>query len=393
MDLNYSQEETKFREEVHHWLKINLPEDIRQKVIGYQELNKEDYQRWHKILAAKGWSVPHWPVEWGGTGWDMTQRYIYDEEFALAGAPRLPPFGPAMCAPVLLKFGTATQKEQFLPRIREGDDFWVQGYSEPGAGSDLAAVKTRAERVGDHYVINGQKIWTTLGQHGDWIFCLVRTDPNAEKRQEGISFILMDMNTPGITVCPLILMDGGHEVNEIFFDNVKVPVQNLVFEENKGWTVAKYLLGHERMGSGSVGASRRELAALRALAQRELKNGKPLIEDLRFKDKISRIEIELDALEITSMRFLDQMRRTGQAPGADVSMLKIRGTEVQQMITELAMQAAGPNAQPFMSVSKGVIDPFISRLAPRYFNFRKASIYAGSNEIQRNIIAKMTLGL
>ena len=393
MDLNYSQEETKFREEVHHWLKINLPEDIRQKVIGYQELSKEDYQRWHKILAAKGWSVPHWPVEWGGTGWDMTQRYIYDEEFALAGAPRLPPFGPAMCAPVLLKFGTSAQKEQFLPRIREGDDFWVQGYSEPGAGSDLAAVKTRAERVGDHYVINGQKIWTTLGQHGDWIFCLVRTDPNAEKRQEGISFILMNMNTPGITVRPLILMDGGHEVNEIFFDNVKVPVQNLVFEENKGWTVAKYLLGHERMGSGSVGASRRELAALRTLAQRELKNGKPLIEDLRFKDKISRVEIELDALEITSMRFLDQMRRTGQAPGADVSMLKIRGTEVQQMITELAMQAAGPNAQPFVSVSNGFVDPFTSRLAPRYFNFRKASIYAGSNEIQRNIIAKMSLGL
>ena len=393
MDLNYSQEETKFREEVHHWLKINLPEDIRQKVIGYQELTKEDYQRWHKILAAKGWSVPHWPVEWGGTGWDMTQRYIYDEEFALAGAPRLPPFGPAMCAPVLLKFGTAVQKEQFLPRIRAGDDFWVQGYSEPGAGSDLAAVKTRAERVGDHYVINGQKIWTTLGQYGDWIFCLVRTDSQAEKRQEGISFILMDMKTPGITVRPLILMDGGHEVNEIFFDNVKVPVQNLVFEENKGWTVAKYLLGHERMGSGSVGASRRELATLRALAKREHKNGKPLIEDARFKDKISRVEIELAALEITSMRFLDQMRRTGQAPGADVSMLKIRGTEVQQMITELAMQAAGPNAQPFKAVAHGSIDLFTSRLAPRYFNYRKASIYAGSNEIQRNIIAKMTLGL
>ncbi len=393
MDLNYSQEETKFREEVHHWLKINLPEDIRQKVIGYHELTKEDYQCWHKILAAKGWSVPHWPVEWGGTGWDMTQRYIYDEEFALAGAPRLPPFGPAMCAPVLLKFGTAVQKEQFLPRIRAGDDFWVQGYSEPGAGSDLAAVKTRAERVGDHYVINGQKIWTTLGQYGDWIFCLVRTDSQAEKRQEGISFILMDMKTPGITVRPLILMDGGHEVNEIFFDNVKVPVQNLVFEENKGWTVAKYLLGHERMGSGSVGASRRELATLRALAKREHKNGKPLIEDARFKDKISRVEIELAALEITSMRFLDQMRRTGQAPGADVSMLKIRGTEVQQMITELAMQAAGPNAQPFKAVAHGSIDLFTSRLAPRYFNYRKASIYAGSNEIQRNIIAKMTLGL
>ena len=393
MDLNYSNEETNFRKEVHDWLETHLPDDIRQKVIGYQELSKEDYQRWHKILAAKGWSVPHWPVEWGGTGWDMTQRYIYDEEFALAGAPRLPPFGPAMCAPVLLKFGTSAQKEQFLPRIREGDDFWVQGYSEPGAGSDLAAVKTRAERVGDHYVINGQKIWTTLGQYGDWIFCLVRTDPHAEKRQEGISFILMDMKTPGITVRPLILMDGGHEVNEIFFDNVKVPAQNLVYEENKGWTVAKYLLGHERMGSGSVGASRRELAALRALAHREQKNGKPLIEELRFKDKISRIEIELDALEITSMRFLDQMRRTGQSPGADVSMLKIRGTEIQQMITELAMQAAGPQAQPFKAVLDGAIDPFTSRLAPRYFNFRKASIYAGSNEIQRNIIAKMSLGL
>ena len=313
-----------------------------------------------------------------GTGWDITQRYIYDEEFALAGAPGLPPFGPAMCASVLLKFGTPTQKDQFLPRIREGDDFWVQGYSEPGAGSDLAAVKTRAERQGDHYVVNGQKIWTTLGHYGDWIFCLVRTDSQAEKRQEGISFILMD---------------GGHEVNEIFFDNVKVPVQNLVFEENKGWTVAKYLLGHERMGSGSVGASRRELATLRALAKRELKNGKPLLDDVRFKDKLSRVEVELDALEITSMRFLDKMRRTGQPPGADVSMLKIRGTEVQQMITELAMQAAGPHAQPFKAVDNGAIDHFTSRLAPRYFNFRKASIYAGSNEIQRNIIAKMTLGL
>jgi len=393
MDLSYSSEELSFRNEVRDWIAANLPADLREKVQSYRPLSKEDYLRWHKILAAKGWSVPHWPVEWGGTGWDITQRYIYDEEFALAGAPGLPPFGPAMCASVLLKFGTPTQKEQFLPRIRDGDDFWVQGYSEPGAGSDLAAVKTRAERQGDHYVVNGQKIWTTLGHYGDWIFCLVRTDSQAEKRQEGISFILMDMKTPGITVRPLILMDGGHEVNEIFFDNVKVPIQNLVFEENKGWTVAKYLLGHERMGSGSVGASRRELAALRALAKRELKNGKPLLEDVRFKDKLSRVEVELDALEITSMRFLDKMRRTGQPPGADVSMLKIRGTEVQQMITELAMQAAGPHAQPFKAVDHGAIDHFTSRLAPRYFNFRKASIYAGSNEIQRNIIAKMTLGL
>jgi alkylation response protein AidB-like acyl-CoA dehydrogenase len=393
MDLSYSPEEQAFRKEVRDWLAANLPQDIRDKVVGYQHLSKDDITRWHKILAAKGWSVPHWPTEWGGTGWNITQRYIYEEEFGLVGAPGLPPFGPAMCASVLHKFGSPEQKTRFLPRIREGDDFWVQGYSEPGAGSDLAALKTRAERKGDHYVVNGQKIWTTLGHYGDWIFCLVRTNPQAEKRQEGISFLLMDMKTPGITVRPLILMDGGHEVNEIFFDEVKVPVENLIFEENKGWTVAKYLLGHERMNSGNVGGSKREMAALRALAAREMKNGKPLLEDPRFSDRLARTEIELEALEITAMRFLDKMRRSGQPPGADVSMLKIRGTEVQQSITELMMQAAGPMAQPFKAVDSGAIDYFTSRLAPRYFNYRKASIYAGSNEIQRNIIAKMTLGL
>ena len=393
MDLSYSTEELAFRNGVRGWLAENLPADIRDKVVGYHGLSKDDFIRWHKILAAKGWAVPHWPVEWGGTGWDITQRYIYDEEFGLAGAPGLPPFGPAMCASVLHRFGTPEQKARFLPRIREGDDFWVQGYSEPGAGSDLAALKCRADRDGDHYVVNGQKIWTTLGHYGDWIFCLVRTNPAAEKRQEGISFLLIDMATPGITVRPLILMDGGHEVNEIFFDNVSVPVENLVFEENKGWTVAKYLLGHERMGSGNVGASKRELAALKALAAREQKGGKPLMQDPRFRDKLTRVEVELDALEITSMRFLDKMRRTGQPPGADVSMLKIRGTEVQQMITELMMVAVGPLAQPFKAVDSGAIDHFTSRLAPRYFNYRKASIYAGSNEIQRNIIAKMSLGL
>jgi alkylation response protein AidB-like acyl-CoA dehydrogenase len=393
MDLNYSSEELAFRDEVRGWLEANLPADIRAKVVGYHGLSKEEYLRWHQILAAKGWSVPHWPVEWGGTGWDITQRYLFDEQFGLSGAPGLPPFGPSMCASVLLRFGTPEQKARFLPRIRDGIDFWVQGYSEPGAGSDLAALKTRAVRDGAHYRVTGQKIWTTLGQYGDWIFCLVRTDTTAEKRQEGISFLLMDMATPGITVRPLILMDGGHEVNEIFFDDVKVPVENLVYDENKGWTVAKYLLGHERMGSGSVGSSRRELAALKDLAGRERKAGKPLMDDPRFRDKLTRTEIELDALELTSMRFLDKMRRTSQPPGADASMMKIRGTEIQQMITELMMQAVGPMAQPFKAVDHGAIDHFTSRLAPRYFNYRKASIYAGSNEIQRNIIAKMTLGL
>ena len=395
MDLSYSAEELAFRNEVRDWLAAHLPDDIRDKVTGYRSLLKEDYIRWHKILAAQGWSVPHWPVETGGTGWNITQRYIFDEEFAAVGAPSLPPFGPAMCASVLHRFGTPEQKARFLPRIREGDDFWVQGYSEPGAGSDLASLKCRADKAssGDHYLVNGQKIWTTLGHYGDWIFCLVRTDATAEKRQDGISFLLIDMKTPGITVRPLILMDGGHEVNEVFFDNVQVPLENLVFEENRGWTVAKYLLGHERMGSGAVGASKRELAALRKLAGRELKNGQPLLQDVRFRDKLSRVEIELTALELTSMRYLDKMRRSGQPPGADVSMLKIRGTEVQQMITELMMQAVGPMAQPFKAVDSGAIDHFTSRLAPRYFNYRKASIYAGSNEIQRNIIAKMTLGL
>ncbi len=392
MDLNYSAEEQAFRQEVRSWLAANLPADIRDKVTGYRELSKDDHLRWHRILAAKGWAVPHWPVEWGGTGWDITRRYIFQEEFGLAGAPALPAFGPNMCASVLLRFGTDAQKQRFLPRIRDGLDFWVQGYSEPGSGSDLASLKTRAEKRGDHYVVNGQKIWTTLGHYGDWIFCLVRTDPQA-KKQEGISFLLIDMATPGITVRPLILMDGGHEDNEVFFDEVKVPAENLVFEENQGWTVAKYLLGHERMGSGNVGGSKRELAALKALAAREQKNGRPLLDDPRFRDRLSRVEIELEALELTSMRFLDRMRRSGQPPGADVSMLKIRGSELQQAITELMMQAVGPQAQPFVAVDGGAVDPLASRLAPRYANYRKTSIYAGSNEIQRNIIAKATLGL
>ncbi|MFN5512531.1 MAG: acyl-CoA dehydrogenase family protein [Burkholderiales bacterium] len=393
MDLTYSPDELAFRDEVRGWLKANLPNEIRDKVVQYQHLAKEDLMRWHRILAAKGWSVPHWPQEWGGTGWDITQRYIFNEEFGLAGAPNIPNFGPHMCASVLMKFGTEEQKKRFLPNIRDGVDFWVQGYSEPGSGSDLASLKTRAERQGDHYLVNGQKIWTTLGHYGDWIFCLVRTDPNARIRQEGISFLLIDMKTPGITVRPLILMDGGHEVNEVFFEDVKVPVENLIFEENKGWTVAKYLLGHERMGSGNVGASKRELASLKALAAAEQKNGKPLMEDPRFRDRLTRVEVELQALELTSMRFLDKMRRTGQPPGADVSMLKLQGSQIQQWITELMMQALGPDAQPFMALDEGAVDGYRSRMAPRYFNYRKTSIYAGSNEIQRNIIAKASLGL
>jgi alkylation response protein AidB-like acyl-CoA dehydrogenase len=394
MDLSYAPEDLAFRDEVQAWLGAELPADLRAKVLSYQELSKAELTRWHKILAAKGWLAPSWPLDWGGCDWNVTQRYIFEEECALAGAPGIAPFGPTMCASVLHKFGTPQQKQRFLPRIYNGDDFWVQGYSEPGSGSDLASLKCRADRKDDHYVVTGQKIWTTLGHYGDWIFCLVRTDFAAEKRQEGISFLLIDMATPGITVRPLILLDEGHEVNEVFFDNVKVPVENLVHEENKGWTVAKYLLGHERMGTGRVGGSKRELAKLKEIASRTLDgHGKPLMADPRFADRVTRVEVELMALEVTNLRFLDTMRRTGQPPGAEVSMLKIKGTEIQQAITELLMQVAGPQAQSFAPLDYDGFDAFMASVAPRYFNFRKTSIYAGSNEIQRNIIAKMSLGL
>ena len=372
MDLNYSPEELAFRDEVRAWLGKNLPAELKDK--GHYA--KEELLRWHGILAKKGWVAPAWPKEWGGTGWNLVQRYIFEEELGYAGGPPLIPFGLAMCAPVLLRFGTEAQKKRFLPRIYNGEDFWCQGYSEPGSGSDLASLKTKAVRNGDQYVVNGQKIWTTLAHYADWIFCLVRTDPTVEKRQEGISFLLIDMKTPGITIRPLILMDGAHEVNEVFFDDVKVPAENLVHEQGKGWTVAKYLLGYERMNTGRIGESKRQLARLKEFSKEKQK-------EVRFRDRLSRLEIELTALEITNLRFLDRMRRTGQPPGADVSMLKIKGTEIQQGLTELAMECTDPLAGDEKSLA----------LAKRYLSMRKTTIYAGSNEIQRNIIAKMTLGL
>ncbi len=316
------------------------------------------------------------------------QRYIFEEECGAAGCPPIVPFGVRMCAPVLLRFGTDAQKQRFLPRIYNGDDFWVQGYSEPGAGSDLASLKTRAVRDGDHYVVTGQKIWTTLGHYGDWIFCLVRTDPKTEKRQDGISFLLVDMKSPGITVRPIVLLDQSREVNEVFFDDVAVPAENLVHEENKGWTVAKFLLGYERMGTGNIAVCKRELARVKELAARA-----GLLDDPRFTDRLTRVEVELMALEITNLRFLDQLRG-GRPPGAEVSLLKIKGTEIQQALTELMMHTAGPLAPIFRPVAPDApFDAFTATLFPRYCNVRKATIYAGSNEIQRNIIAKATLGL
>ncbi len=394
MDLKFSAEEIAFRDEVRGWLRENLAADLREKVVSGRDLGREDLLRWHRTLARKRWIAPGWPEEWGGTGWSLTQRSIFDEECGFAGTPPLISFGLAMCGPVLLRFGTDAQKKRFLPRIYDGEDVWCQGYSEPGSGSDLASLKTSAVRKGDRYVVNGQKIWTSGAHYADWIFCLVRTDSGSPRRQEGISFLLFDMKTPGITVRPLMLMASTHHVNEVFFDNVEVPAENLVFEEGKGWTVAKYLLGYERMNTGRIGTSKRELAQLKAFASKQGADGRSRMDDVRFRDKVARVEVELMALEITSLRFLDRMRRTGQPPGADVSMLKIKGTEIQQTLTELMMQAAGPLAQPYKRADgSGDLDEFTAALAPRYCNFRKTTIYAGSNEIQRNIIAKITLGL
>jgi alkylation response protein AidB-like acyl-CoA dehydrogenase len=394
MDLNDAPEEIAFRDTVRAWLREHLPHELADRGLGYDHYSREDLMRWHRILAAKGWIAPAWPEEWGGTGWNPVQRYIFEEECGYAGAPPLIPFGLAMCGPVLVRFGTPAQKQRFLPRIYNGDDFWCQGYSEPGSGSDLASLSTRAVRDGDHYVVTGQKTWTTLAHFADWIFCLVRTGGAGEKKQEGISFLLIDMRSPGITVRPLELMDGGREVNEVFLDEVRVPLEQRVHDEGAGWTVAKFLLGHERMNTARIGTSRRELERLKAQAAREIKDGRPLIEDPRFRDKLTRLEVELTALAITNLRFLDQLRG-GRAPGPEISMLKIRGTEIQQRLTELALMAAGPLAQSVAAVGEAPrdFDLFTAGLAPRYCNFRKTSIYAGSNEIQRNIIARMALGL
>jgi alkylation response protein AidB-like acyl-CoA dehydrogenase len=398
MDLNYTPEEQAFRDEVRAFVRASLPHDISRKVLEHKELGKEDYVRWQKILHQRGWMAPGWPIEYGGVAWTPVQRHIFDEECAEAGAPRVLPFGVNMVGPVIIAFGSPWQKQHYLPRILSSEDWWCQGYSEPGAGSDLASLKTRAERQGDHYMVNGQKTWTTLAQHADMIFCLVRTSSGG-KRQEGISFLLIDMRTPGVTVRPIVTLDGGHEVNEVWFENVRVPVENLVGEENRGWTYAKFLLSHERSGIAGVGASKRELKALKYIASQEVQGGRPLIEDLRFRDKIARVEIDLMALEITNLRML-AAEEEGKPPGAEVSMLKIKGTEIQQALTELMMEAVGPYALPYLPaqwsdhwLGERVGPDYAAPLAARYFNFRKTSIYGGSNEIQRNIIAQHILGL
>jgi pimeloyl-CoA dehydrogenase large subunit len=399
MDLRFTPEENAFRDEVRTFLRAALPESIRRKMIEGRRLAREDLVGWQRILNAKGWAVPHWPVEWGGTNWSPVRQYIYHEELQQAPAPDPLPFGVNMVGPVIIAFGSEAQKRRHLPRIANLDDWWCQGFSEPGAGSDLASLKTAERREGDHYVVNGQKTWTTLAQYADWMFCLARTD-QAAKKQDGISFLLIDMKTPGITVRPITTIDGGQEVNEVFFDDVCVPIENRVGEENRGWDYAKFLLGNERSGIARVGVSKARLRRLREIAALERVGDKPLIEDERFRVKIAAIEVELKALEMTQLRVVAAERR-GNRPDPASSILKIKGSEIQQAISELLLEAIGPYAvvgeAPHEEDERWNEPPvghdWATGLAPQYFNMRKVSIYGGSNEIQKNIIAKAILGL
>ncbi|MHC9235801.1 acyl-CoA dehydrogenase family protein [Pseudooceanicola sp. 502str34] len=395
MDLSYSPEDIAFRDEVRAFFAEKMPEDIRTAVRNGGELGKEMLERYHAILNAQGWLAATWPVEFGGTGWSPVQRHIFEEEACRAYAPRPLSFGLAMLGPVLQKFGSKEQQDYYLPRILNGDDWWCQGYSEPGAGSDLASLKTRAVRDGDEYVVNGQKTWTTLGQHANRIFCLVRTDPDV-KQQQGISFLLIDIDTPGIEVRPIRLIEGGHEVNEVFFTDVRVPVTNLVGEENQGWTIAKYLLTHERTNIAGVGFSMQALEEVKALARRTTRNGRPLIEDPLFAARVAQVEIDLEAMKITNLRMLYTAQKQG-SPGPETSILKIKGTVIMQELRDLARRALGPSSAPFPGhITDGnlMLAPVeAANNAARYFNGRKTSIYGGSNEIQRNILTKTMLEL
>ena len=397
MQLEFSPAEIAFQKEVRNFITESYPENLRSVQDEGHDLSKEDFLSWHRILAKKGWIAPAWPVEYGGTGWTATERFIWSEELASADCIGTMPFGLSMVGPVIYTFGTPEQKAKFLPGILSGDDWWCQGYSEPGAGSDLASLRTKAVRDGDHYVVNGQKTWTTMAQHADWGFFLVRTDPDA-KAQEGISFLLIDMKSPGVTVRPIITLGGEHEVNEVWLEDVRVPVENRVYEENKGWTCAKFLLAHERTGIAAVARSKRGVEKIKAIARTEQDGDRPLIANPFFKRKISELEIDLTALEFTELRSLAG-EAAGKGPGPESSLLKIKGSEIQQRITELALEAVGHYGAPyFRGFGEGdnehSIGPdYAHRAAPTYFNTRKTTIYGGSNEIQRNIIAKMVLGI
>ncbi|MBV7502927.1 MULTISPECIES: acyl-CoA dehydrogenase family protein [unclassified Achromobacter] len=396
MNLTWTPEERQFREAVRAFAAEKLPEDIRAKVLRHQRLERDDYVRWHNILADQGWGAPNWPVEHGGTGWNALQRLIFEVECFKAGAPRLLPFGLSMIGPVLMKYGSAEQKARLLPRMIRVEDWWCQGYSEPGSGSDLASLKTRAVRDGDDYVVNGQKTWTTLAQYADWMFCLVRTDPDA-RAQRGISMLLLDMRSPGVTVRPIRTLDGGHDVNEVWLEDVRVPVANLVGEENQGWTYAKYLLGHERTGIAGLGHCHRELGILKDMAARAQSRGRPLLQDSRMRDRISRIEVDIMALEMLLLRVAASNDGT---PGPEASVLKIRGSEIQQDLAMLQMEVAGPDAWPYdpdwLVAGNDFHGPgpeMAAAAGAGYADMRKTSIYGGTTEVQKGIIARLVLGV
>ena len=398
MNLSLSPEDRAFRDEARAFVAASVPREVRRKQAAGIALDKDDHMAWHRILHERGWVAPNWPVEHGGAGLTPLRRHILERELAQGGAPWVLPFGVQMVGPVIMAFGDEAQKKRFLPRILSGEDVWCQGYSEPGAGSDLASLRMRAVRDGDDYTVNGQKTWTSYAHWADMIFCLVRTSGEG-KPQEGISFLLIDMKSPGVTVRPIVTIGGKHEVNDVFFDDVRVPAANRVGKENKGWTYAKYLLRFERAGSADVGTQRRQVARLKEIARAERLDGRPLIEDRRFAGKLADLEIQLAAIDGTEMRVL-AAENIGAEPGPEVSMLKLRGTEIQQRISELLLEAIGGAANPYIpeALSEGWNEAPIgpahtAGVAPHYFDWRKASIYAGSNEIQKNIMTKAVLGL
>ena len=401
MDLRLTPEETAFRAEVRAFIQENLPPEIRERMrLGYAA-RKPEIVTWMRILNKKGWAALSWPQEWGGPGWNAIQRMIFLEENLMAPAPEVSPFNINMIGPVLLQFGTEAQRKRFLPRAANLDDWWCQGFSEPGAGSDLASLRTAARREGDCYIVNGQKIWTSTAQDADWCFCLVRTDPQAAKRQEGISFLLIDMRTPGIEIRPIISIDGNHHLNEVFFTDVKVPAENLVGEENKGWNVAKFLLGNERTGIARLGKSKERVRYAKEVAREVRMNGKPLIEDHNFRARVAQLEVDMKALEITQLRVVSAYDKNKDGkPDPISSVLKIKGTELLQNSSELVMDVGGPQAMPVWQQELSALtnEPAIGpewapQMAPAYLMLRAASIYGGTNEIQKNILNKAVLGL
>ncbi|MEO9139156.1 MAG: acyl-CoA dehydrogenase family protein [Jatrophihabitans sp.] len=396
MDIVLSKEERAFAEQMRTFFTTEFPKEVRDKLAHGGHATKDEIRQCQQIMNSHGLAVPHWPVEWGGQDWTPVQRHLYSEEMLLAHVPAPVAFNTQMIGPVIAQFGSQEMKERFLPKTASLDIWWCQGFSEPNAGSDLASLKTSAVREGDEYVVNGQKTWTTLAQHADWMFNLVRTDPEV-KKQRGISMLLIEMNAPGLTVRPIHLIDGGYEVNEVFFDNVRVPVENLVGAENSGWDQAKFLLGNERTGVVAVGQTKARIKRIKRIAAETTSGGRPLLEDPLFRARLTRLEVEVTAIEMSVLRVLDTEKKLGPGkPDPVSSVLKFKGSELQQEATELLVDVLGPSAlayredtdvpDGFADLPDGALDAM-----PTYFNWRKASIYSGSNEIQRTIIAKQIL--